>query len=62
MNNILDIILNYLTQRTTYTGLFFLLSSVLNFQISTTVEQAVATAMIGIAGLINVLHDERKAK
>jgi len=58
----LDIILNYLTQRTTYTGLFFLLSSVLNFQVSTTVEQAVATAMIGIAGLINVLHDERKAK
>ena len=65
MNKILSTLGNYLTQRTTYTGICYLLG-VYGFHISDAVQSQVADTGVlvvqtafAIAGLINIIHNER---
>lgn len=67
MNKLFSTLGNYLTQRTTYTGACYLLG-VYGFHISTALQNQVADTGVlvvqsafAVAGLINILHNERSA-
>lgn len=56
-----DVILNYLTQSSTYKGLFTILAA-FGVTISDGLVQAIIACAIGIFGLIDVIIDEKKKK
>ena len=59
MDKILDTILNYLTQSSTYKGIFTILAT-FGVAVSEPVAQAICGCALGIFGLVDVLVDERK--
>lgn len=59
MGKILETILNYLTQSSTYKGIFTILAT-FGVVVSEPVGQAISACALGIFGLVDVLIDERK--
>lgn len=59
MGKILDTILNYLTQSSTYKGIFTILAT-FGVVVSEPLSQAICGCALGIFGLVDVLIDERK--
>lgn len=59
MNKLLDVILNYLTQSSTYKGLFTILGT-FGVVISDGLTQAIIAVCVAVFGLIDVIIDERK--
>lgn len=61
MNKLLDAILNYLTQPSTYKGLFTMLAA-FGVVMSDGLSQAIMAVCVAVFGLIDVIVDERKKK
>ena len=61
MNKILDSALNYLTQSSTYKGIFTILGT-FGVVISDGLTQAIIAVCVAIFGLIDVIVDERAQK
>lgn len=59
MNKLLDVMLNYLTQSSTYKGLFTILGT-FGVVISDGLTQAIIAVCVAVFGLIDVIIDERK--
>ena len=61
MNKFLDMLLNYLTQSSTYKGLFTILGT-FGIVLSDGLTQAIVAACVAVFGLVDVIIDERKKK
>lgn len=61
MNKLLDSALNYLTQTSTYKGLFTILGTC-GVVLSDGLTQAIIAVCVAIFGLIDVIVDERAKK
>lgn len=61
MNKFLDMLLNYLTQSSTYKGLFTILGT-FGVVLSDGLTQAIVAACVAVFGLVDVIIDERKKK
>lgn len=61
MNNILETILKYLNQASTYKGLFSVLAA-FGVVLKPELADAIIACALGIIGLINVIVDEHKVK
>lgn len=61
MNKFLDMLLNYLTQSSTYKGLFTILGT-FGIVLSDGLTQAIVAVCVAIFGLVDVIIDERKKK
>ena len=59
MAKVMSTILNYLTQSSTYKGIFTILAT-FGIVVSEPIAQAICGACLGIFGLVDVLVDERK--
>lgn len=59
MNNVLETILKYLSQASTYKGLFSVLAA-FGVVLKPELADAIIACALGIIGLINVLIDEHK--
>lgn len=56
-----EVVLNYLTQASTYKGIFTVLIA-FGMTISDGLQQAIMACALGIFGLVDVIIDERKDK
>lgn len=61
MDKFIYILKNYLTQKTTYIGIFTLLST-FGITLGDKLTEAICACFLGIFGLIYVILDERKDK
>lgn len=61
MNNILETILKYLNQASTYKGLFSVLAA-FGVVLKPELADAIIACALGVIGLINVIVDEHKIK
>lgn len=61
MNKIAETILNYLSQSSTYKGLFTLLAA-LGISFSGDLSNSIAGVCLAIVGLINVILNEHKSE
>lgn len=61
MKNFLLVALNYLTQASTYKGIFTILGT-FGVVVSEGLTQAIIAVFVAIFGLIDVIVDERKEK
>lgn len=58
MKKILDLLLNYLTQESTYTGLTAILTAI-GITLKPELASAIVTCALGVFGLIKVIVNER---
>lgn len=61
MKKILDVLLNYLTQESTYTGLTAILTAI-GITLKPELASAIVTFALGVFGLIKVLVNEKADK
>lgn len=61
MKKILDVVLNYLTQESTYVGLTAILTAV-GITLKPELAQAIITCALGVFGLIKVIVNERTGR
>lgn len=58
MKKILDVVLNYLTQESTYVGLTAILTAI-GITLKPELAQAIITCALGVFGLIKVIVNDR---
>lgn len=58
MKKILDVVLNYLTQESTYVGLTAILTAI-GITLKPELAQAIVTCALGVFGLIKVIVNDR---
>ena len=58
MKKILDVVLNYLTQESTYVGLTAILTAI-GVTLKPELAQAIVTCALGVFGLIKVIVNDR---
>lgn len=58
MKKILDVLLNYLTQESTYVGLTAILTAI-GVSLKPELAQAIVTCALGVFGLIKVIVNDR---
>ena len=61
MKKILDVLLNYLTQESTYVGITAILTAV-GITLKPELAQAIVTCALGVFGLIKVIVNERTGR
>ena len=61
MKKILDVMLNYLTQESTYVGLTAILTAI-GVTLKPELSQAIITCALGVFGLIKVIVNERTGR
>ena len=61
MKKILDVLLNYLTQESTYVGITAILTAI-GITLKPELAQAIVTCALGIFGLIKVIVNERTGR
>ena len=61
MKKILDVLLNYLTQESTYVGLTAILTAI-GVSLKPELAQAIVTCALGVFGLIKVIVNDKSGK
>lgn len=61
MKKILDVMLNYLTQESTYVGITAILTAI-GITLKPELAQAIVTCALGVFGLIKVIVNERTGR
>lgn len=61
MKKILEVVLNYLTQESTYVGLTAILTAI-GITLKPELAQAIVTCALGVFGLIKVIVNERTGR
>ena len=61
MKKILDVLLNYLTQESTYVGITAILTAI-GITLKPELAQAIVTCALGVFGLIKVIVNERTGR
>lgn len=61
MKKILDVVLNYLTQESTYVGITAILTAI-GITLKPELAQAIVTCALGVFGLIKVIVNERTGR
>ena len=61
MKKILDVMLNYLTQESTYVGLTAILTAI-GITLKPELAQAIVTCALGVFGLIKVIVNDKSGK
>lgn len=61
MKKILDVMLNYLTQESTYVGLTAILTAI-GVSLKPELAQAIVTCALGVFGLIKVIVNDKSGK
>lgn len=61
MKKILDVLLNYLTQESTYVGITAILTAI-GITLKPELAQAIVTCALGVFGLIKVIVNDKSGK